>query len=228
MLLGKAATEKLARSHLAIFGLGGVGSYALEGLVRAGVGAFDLFDHDTIAKSNLNRQLLATYPNIGAKKVDAAKERILQINPDCSVQTFPVFYLPENASEFDLSRYDYVIDAVDTVSAKLELVTRCQRLSVPLISCMGTGNKLDPTRLRVSDLAKTSVCPLARVMRRELARREIFHCKVVFSDEEPLSPLFSPDEGQNTRRATPGSVSFVPSVAGLIIAGEVIKDLTKK
>lgn len=229
MLLGKEALETLYGATVAVFGLGGVGSYCAEALVRAGVGTLVLFDHDTIDPTNLNRQLFATQGTIGMQKTDAAARRLLEINPDCNIIKHPVFYLPENADEYDFSFYSYIVDAVDTVSAKLEIIARATACAVPVISSMGTGNKLDPTRFRVADITKTSVCPLARVMRRELKKRGISHCKVVYSDEEPLTPKESSPPPENAaRRAVPGSISFVPPAAGLILAGEVIKDLVKE
>lgn len=225
MLIGNDAVEALARARVAVFGVGGVGGYAVEALARAGVGTLDLVDSDTVALSNLNRQIIATTDTLGMRKVDAAKERVLSIAPGCTVHTHPVFYLPETAGEFDFSAYDYVIDAVDTVSAKLSLVAEAKRCGTPIISAMGAGNKLDPTAFRVADIAATAVCPLARVMRVELRKRGIRHLKVVYSEEIPKKPRM---EGDPTKkRATPGSISFVPSVVGLIIAGEVVKDLTR-
>ena len=230
MLLGKPALERLASSRVAVFGLGGVGGYALEALVRSGVGQLDLFDGDVVSASNLNRQLLATVDAIGRPKTEVAKERVNAINPDCVVTTHRAFLMPDDVAALDLSVYNYVVDAIDTVSTKLALAVRCHEQGVPLISCMGTGNKLDAGALEVADIAKTSVCPLARVMRRELKARGIDHLKVVFSKEQPLSPIVSEDaETKGTSgRIAPGSVSFVPSVAGLLMAGEVVRDLIKE
>lgn len=222
MIIGEKALEKLASCRVALFGVGGVGGYALEALARCGVGAFDLVDNDTVNITNINRQIIALHSTIGQYKVDAAKERILSINPAAKVNTYRTFYLPENSAEFDFSNYDYVIDCVDTVTAKLEIVQNAKRANIPVISSMGTGNKLDPTCFEVADIYKTSVCPLAKVMRRELKKRNIDSLKVVYSKEEPIKPTI---EGGKSSARTPGSVSFVPSVAGLIIAGEVIKDL---
>ena len=225
MLFGDEAMEKLARSRVAVFGLGGVGGYALEALARSGIGALDLIDSDTVALSNLNRQILATADTVGMNKTDAAEARVKSINPDCAVRKSTVFFLPENAGEFDFSAYDYVLDAIDTVSGKLAIILAARAAGVPVISAMGTGNKLDPSKLRVSDIYETSVCPLARVMRRELKKRGIDRVKVVYSTEPALSP--APADEETHRRATPGSTAFVPAVAGLILAGEVIKDIIK-
>ncbi len=217
-LLGESGITKLNNSRVAVFGIGGVGSFTVEALARAGVGAIDLIDNDTYSLSNINRQLYATHESLGQPKVEAAKERILSINPECRVQCFKMFYLPENADSFDLSCYDYVIDAVDTVAAKVELIIKAKAAGVPIISCMGAGNKLKPQMFEVADIYETSVCPLAKVMRARLKKEGITELKVVYSKEEPIKP-----DGEDAR--VPGSVSFVPSVAGLIIAGEVIKDL---
>lgn len=229
MVLGEKAVERLQNAHVAVFGIGGVGSYICEGLARAGVGALDLFDSDAVSLSNINRQLVALHSTVGRPKTEVMRDRILDINPDCRVTVHNVFYLPENADSFPLDTYDYVADAIDTVSAKLELAVRAKRANVPLISSMGTGNKLDPTRFCVTDISKTEGCPLARVMRRELKARGITHLKVVYSTELPVTrPADAPTEAtEHSRRAVPGSLSFVPSVAGLILAGEIIKDLTK-
>lgn len=226
MLLGDAAMDRLSKARVAVFGVGGVGGHAVEALVRSGVGALDLIDSDRVAISNLNRQIVATRDTLGMLKVDAAKARILSINPDCRVTTWPIFYLPETADRFDFTRYDYVVDAIDTVAGKLQLIEAAKAAGVPVISSMGAGNKLDPTAFRVADIASTSVCPLARVMRRELRKRGIDHVKVVYSTEPALSP--APTDEDTPRRSTPGSVAFVPAVAGLILAGEVIKDLIKE
>lgn len=225
LLLGEAGVEKLKKARVAVFGIGGVGGYAVEALARSGVGHLTLFDKDRISISNLNRQIIALHSTLDKLKVEAMKERIYDINPEIEVETHACFYLPENAEEYDLSQYDYILDAVDTVTAKLELAVRAERAGVPLISSMGAGNKLDPTGFRVTDIYKTSVCPLAKVMRKELKARGIRHLKVVYSEELPVRPKENlTAEG---RRALPGSVAFVPSVAGLIMAGEVIKDLTE-
>lgn len=223
LLLGDEAIQTLQRSHVAIFGVGGVGGAAVEALARGGVGAFSLFDNDTVSLSNLNRQLIATHDTVGQSKVEVCKARIVSINPNADVTTYPVFYLPENADEFDLSQYDYIIDAIDTVSAKIELVLRAQQAGVPIISAMGAGNKLDPTKFVVTDLYKTETCPLARVMRRELRARGVKRLKVVYSTETARKPLLDASDG--VRRAVPGSVSFVPPVAGMILAGEVMREL---
>lgn len=219
--------EKLAASRVAVFGLGGVGSYAVEALVRSGIGAIDLIDHDTVCETNINRQLYATEKTIGRQKVDVAAERIKEIDPHIKVRTYPIFYLPETADRFDFSAYDYVVDAIDTLTGKLALAARAAEAGVPIISSMGAGNKLDTTAFEVADIFETSVCPLARAMRRELRRLGITKLKVVYSKEPPLTPEeTTPEPDPAQRRPTPGSVSFVPSVAGLIVAGEVIRDLT--
>lgn len=229
MLLGEEALERLSRARVALFGLGGVGGYALEALVRGGVGRLDLVDSDTVSVTNLNRQLLATHRTLGMKKVDAARDRALDINPQAEIRCFPVFFGPETASGFDFREYDYVIDAVDTVSAKLLLVEKASAAGTPIISCMGTGNKLDPSRFRVEDLSKTSMCPLARVMRKELGKRGIRHLKVVYSQEEAMTPQgWEEAAAAAGKRQIPGSVSFVPGAAGLLLAGAVIRDLTEK
>lgn len=230
LLLGESGVKKLQNSRVAVFGLGGVGSFVVEGLARCGVGGLVLVDSDTVSRSNLNRQLIATHQTLGRPKVEAARERILSINPNAQVETHQIFYLPGEGYGL-INGCDYVVDAIDTVSAKLALIEEARACSIPILSCMGTGNKLDPTRLQIADLAKTSVCPLCRVMRRELRRRGIEHLKVLYSTEEPVTSRMadteSPDGHETpTGRHTPGSVSFVPSVAGLIIAGEVVKALT--
>lgn len=228
MLLGEDAIERLKKARVAVFGIGGVGGYVTEALVRAGVGSLDLIDNDVVCESNLNRQIIATQSTIGQAKVDVMAERIRDINPQCQVNTYRCFYLPETAEEFDFSKYSYVVDAIDTVTGKIQLVMQAKEAGVPIISCMGTGNKLEPTRLEIADIYKTSVCPLAKVMRRELKARGVESLKVLYSREEAKKPLITYEsEGQEARRATPGSVSFVPSVAGLIIASEVIKDLIR-
>ncbi len=240
LLFGKTAMERLAESRVAVFGIGGVGGYVCEALARSGVGSFDLIDNDKVCLSNINRQIIATGRTVGEYKTDVMKERILDINPEAEVNTYKCFFLPENASDYPFEEYDYVIDAVDTVTAKIELVMQCERLGVPVISSMGAGNKLDPTRFRVADIYSTNIDPLARVMRRELKKRGIRKLKVVYSEEEPISPNAGNKTADNCadtgdqdagshgkrRRSTPGSTAFVPSVAGLIMAGEVIKDLT--
>lgn len=224
LLLGEKAVEQLKKSHVAVFGVGGVGGYAAEALARTGIGTFDLIDRDTVSVSNINRQIIATHNTVGKVKVEVMKERILEINPEAEVNIHQCFFLPENAEEFDFSRYSYVVDAVDTVTAKIELVMQAQKAGVPIISSMGAGNKLDPSKFEVTDIYKTSVCPLAKVMRKELKKRSVKHLKVVYSTEKALEPKadLSEEEG---RRAVPGSIAFVPSVAGLIAAGEVINDL---
>ena len=234
LLLGHDGIEKLRNARIALFGLGGVGGYAAEALARAGVGHMDLIDDDTISLTNLNRQILATHSSIGKYKVDVAADRIRDIDPSIEVRTFQTFYLPDTAALFDFSQYDYVLDAIDTVTGKLMLIAQAKEAGTPVISCMGTGNKLDATAFEVADITKTSGCALARIMRKECAKRGIKGVKVVYSKELPLEPLEDPDdplepqrEG-SSRRSTPGSTAFVPGVAGLIMAGEVIKDLTAK
>ena len=240
LLLGKPAMEHLAGCRVAVFGLGGVGGYVCEALARSGIGAFDLIDNDKVCPTNLNRQIIATVKTVGKYKTDVMKERILEINPEAEVNTYQCFFLPENASDFPFDEYDYVVDAVDTVTAKIELVAQCRTHGVPIISSMGAGNKLDPTMFRVADIYKTNMDPLAKVMRRELKKRGIKKLKVVYSEEKPIRPVSDmaiscrtncicpPDTKRHCtdRRDIPGSTAFVPSVAGLIIAGEVIKDLT--
>lgn len=224
LLVGKDCICQLNQKHVIVFGVGGVGGYVVEALVRSGIGHITIVDNDTVSLSNLNRQIIATQDTIGKKKVEVMKERILSIHPDCDVHTLEMFYLPENADDIDLTQYDYVVDAIDTITSKIELAMRCDQ-KVPLISSMGTGNKMNPAMLEVSDIYKTSVCPLAKVMRRELKKRGIQHLKVVYSKEEPLKPQVSNE--QTNKRVIPGSTSFVPSSAGLLIASEVIKDLLK-
>ena len=238
LLIGKESLEKLSESKVAIFGLGGVGSFVMEGLARAGVGNFVLIDDDKICLTNLNRQLLATRKTVGKFKVDIAKERILEINPQANVEIYQEFFMPETQGIIDES-LSYIVDAVDTVTAKIELVMRAQQLNIPIISSMGTGNKLDPTRFEIADIYKTSVCPLAKVMRKELRERGVKKLKVLYSKEEPIKPdetsesscktncICPPDTKRKctVRNQVPGSISFVPSVAGLIIAGEVVKDI---
>ena len=241
LLLGKEAMEKLFSSRVAIFGIGGVGGYVCEALVRSGVRAFDLIDDDKVCLTNLNRQIIATRKTIGKYKAEVMKERILEINPDADVRVHKCFYLPENADEFPFGEYDYIVDAVDTVTAKIELVMRAQEMDVPIISSMGAGNKLDGSQFKVSDIYKTKICPLAKVMRRELKKRGVKKLKVVYSEEYPTRPFEDMSISCRTncicppgakhkcteRRDIPGSVAFVPSVAGLIIAGEVVKDLCR-
>ena len=251
LLIGEEALQCLQNARVAVFGIGGVGGYVVEALARSGVGAFDLIDNDTVCESNINRQIIATHETIGQYKVDVMRDRILSINPDSKVNVYPCFFLPENAGEFDFSQYTYVVDAVDTVTAKLEIIMQARAAGVPVISCMGAGNKLDPTKFEVTDIYKTNVCPLAKVMRRELKKRGVEKLKVVYSTEEAIKPavrnadtnrdvsydseenkLEKQDSGNEkhtvygaSRRSTPGSIAFVPSVAGLIAAGEVLKDI---
>lgn len=224
LLLGKEAMNKLSSSRVAVFGIGGVGGYVCEALVRTGVGSFDLIDNDKVCLTNLNRQIIATRKTVGKYKTEVMKERILEINPDAEVKEHKCFFLPENADEFPFEEYDYIVDAVDTVTAKIELVMKAQEKHVPIISSMGAGNKLDGSQFRVSDIYKTNMCPLAKVMRRELKKRGVKKLKVVYSEEKPMRPL---KDKCMERREIPGSVAFVPSVAGLIIAGEVVKDLCR-
>lgn len=226
LLLGEEAVERFQNAHVAVFGLGGVGGYVVEALARAGIGSLDLIDRDDISLSNLNRQILATHATVGMPKVEAARRRVLDINPDCRVRTFPVFYLPETADSFDFTQYDYIVDAIDTVTAKLALVERAHAVQTPIICCMGTGNKLDASAFEVSDISKTSMCPLARVMRKELGKRGIRHLKVVYSKEEALKPTGWEEEAAAIgKRQIPGSVPFVPGAAGLILAGQVLKEI---
>lgn len=241
LLLGKVGMEKLAGARVAVFGIGGVGGYVCEALVRSGVGAFDLIDDDKVCLTNINRQIIATRKTVGKYKVDVMQERMQEINPDVKVQVHKCFFLPENAAEFPFSEYDYVVDAVDTVTAKLELIMKAKEAGVPIISSMGAGNKLDASQFKVADIYQTRVCPLAKVMRRELKKRGVEKLKVVYSEEMPTRPVedmaiscrtncICPPGAQHKcteRRDIPGSVAFVPSVAGLIIAGEVVKDLCK-
>ena len=242
LLLGKEAMDKLKNSRVAVFGIGGVGGYVCEALVRSGVGAFDLIDDDKVCLTNLNRQIIATRKTVGKYKVDVMKERMLEINPDVNVRIHKCFFLPENADEFPFDEYDYVVDAVDTVTAKIELVMKSQAMNVPIISSMGAGNKLDASAFKVADIYKTQMCPLAKVMRRELKKRHVKKLKVVYSEEKPTRPIedmaiscrnhcICPPGAEHKcteRRDIPGSVAFVPSVVGLIIAGEVVKDLCAK
>ena len=229
MLLGEEAVEKLQKARVAVFGIGGVGGYTLEALARAGIGQLDLIDSDTVSRSNINRQILATHSTVGMPKVEAGKARVLDINPDCVVRTWEIFYTPETADQFDFTQYDYIVDAIDTVTGKLQLIQRAHKCGTPIISCMGTGNKLDPAAFEVSDISKTTMCPLARIVRKELGKRGIKHLKVVYSQEEALSPTGWEEEAKMLgKRQIPGSVSFVPGAAGLILAGEVIKDIAAK
>ncbi len=227
MLLGSDAIQKLQNARVAVFGLGGVGGYVVEALARSGVGSLDLIDSDRVSVSNLNRQILATHSTVGMLKVDAARARVLDINPDCQVKTWPVFYTPETEDAFDFTQYDYIVDAIDTVTGKLALVERARAVGTPIICCMGTGNKLDASAFRVADISKTTMCPLARVMRKELMKRGIRHLKVVYSQEEALAPTGWEEEAAALgKRQIPGSVAFVPGAAGLLLAGEVVRDLT--
>ena len=221
LLLGEKAVETLAKKRVAVFGVGGVGGFVCEGIVRAGIGAVDIIDKDTVALSNLNRQLIALHSTIGMNKVDVLEERLKDINNNLIIKKYKCFFLPETSDSFDFKQYNYVVDAIDTVTGKIELILKANEAGVPIISAMGAGNKLDPTAFQVSDIYKTSVCPLARVMRRELKKRGVERLKVVYSKEEPIKPQFNEDD-----EVVPGSVSFVPSVMGLIIAGEIVKDLT--
>lgn len=228
LLLGDEGMKKLKNSRVAVFGIGGVGGHLAEALVRSGVGAIDLIDDDTVSVSNINRQAVASLSTVGMAKVEAAKERFLDLNAECKIHTHQEFFTPETADEFDFSQYDYVADAIDTVTGKIELVMKCDEAGTPIISSMGAGNKLDPTKFEVTDIYKTETCPLARVMRRELKKRGIKKLKVVYSKEPAITPLLSNEESStHQKRQTPGSVAFVPSVAGLIMAGEIIKDLIK-
>lgn len=240
LIFGADGIERLHQARVAVFGIGGVGGYTVEALARSGVGTLELIDDDRVCLTNINRQIFATRKTVGAYKVDVAQARIGEINPDAIVHTYKTFYTPETAAQFDFTRYDYVVDAIDTVTGKLALVEQAQRAGVPIISCMGAGNKVDPTAFEVADISQTSVCPLARVMRRELRKRGIEHLKVVYSKEPPLTPIDDMTISCRThcicppgtarkctqRRQVPGSNAFVPSVAGIIIAGEVIKDLS--
>lgn len=225
--VGQEPLDRLGAARVAVFGIGGVGGHCVEALARSGVGAIDLIDNDTVSLTNLNRQLVALHSTVGRYKVDVMAQRIADINPDCKVTTYPTFYLPECADRFDLRQYDYVIDCIDTVTAKLELICRCQSLGVKIISSMGTANKLDPTKLVVTDISKTSMCHLARIMRKELRHRGIQHLKVVYSTELARAPLTDlPDAREETnKRSLPASNAFVPAAAGLILAGEVVREL---
>lgn len=241
LLLGKDAMEKLAASRVAVFGIGGVGGYTVEALARSGIGAIDIIDDDKVCLTNINRQIIATRKTIGKYKVDVAEERILDINPDAAVRKYKTFYMPDTADQFDFTEYDYIVDAIDTVTGKIELAVNAQKAGTPIISSMGAGNKLNAAGFEVADIYKTSVCPLAKVMRRELKKRNIKKLKVVYSKEPPMAPIESEEiscksncvcppgtaRNCNQRRQVPGSVAFVPSVVGLIIAGEVVNDLLK-
>ena len=229
MLLGEETIAKLQKARVAVFGIGGVGGYTVEALARAGIGRIDVIDNDTVSLSNINRQILATHSTVGMPKVEAAKKRILDINPNCQVVTHQVFYTPETEGQFDFTQYDYIVDAIDTVTGKLALVRNAHAVGTPIICCMGTGNKLDASAFQVADISKTSMCPLARIMRKELSKRGIRHLKVVYSHEEALTPTGWEEEAAALgKRQIPGSVSFVPGAAGLILAGEVIKDIAGK
>lgn len=235
LLIGREGLERLANARVAVFGIGGVGGYVVEGLARSGVGTLDLIDNDKVCVSNINRQIIATWDTVGQYKVDVARARVLSINPDAVINTYRVFYMPDTAKQFDFGCYDYVVDAIDTVTGKLELIMRAKAAGIPVISSMGAGNKLDASAFRVADIYDTKVCPLAKVMRRELKKRGIERLKVVYSEEPPITPYSAEQDmgeealrSQDTeerRRQTPGSIAFVPSVAGLIIAGEVVKDI---
>ena len=228
LLLGADGMEKLKRARVAVFGIGGVGGYAVEALARAGIGARDLSDNDVISLTNINRQIIALHSTVGLPKTDVMAARVKDINPECEVRTYQTFYGPDTAEQFDFAQYDYIIDAIDTVTGKLALAVNAQKANTPIISSMGTGNKLDPTAFTVTDIYKTSFCPLARIMRKELRKRGIERLKVVYSEEEALTPEGVTEELPQGRRSIPGSVSFVPSAAGLILAGEVIKDIVKR
>jgi tRNA A37 threonylcarbamoyladenosine dehydratase len=223
LLLGETALKRLSQARVAIFGVGGVGGYVCEALVRSGIGAFDLTDNDTVSLTNLNRQIIALHSTIGKSKVEVMKDRMLDINPQADIRIHSCFFLPENAAAFPFEEYDYIVDAVDTVTAKIELILQAKSHNVPIISCMGTGNKLDPSQLRVADIYETKVCPLAKVMRHELRKRGVPALKVVYSEEIPLTPAASQEE--TSKRSVPGSTAFVPPSAGLLIASEVVKDL---
>ena len=226
LLIGHDGVDKLKNSHVAVFGIGGVGGYVVEALVRSGVGSIDLIDNDKISLTNLNRQIIATHKTIGMNKVDAAEMRIFEINPEVKVTKYSMFFTPETAGEIDFSKYDYVVDAIDTVVGKLEIIERAKKANVPVISSMGAGNKMHPEMFEIADISKTSVCPLAKVIRQELKKRKIKKVKVIYSKEIPIKPAKS-EEQENSKRQIPGSNAFVPSAAGLITAGEVIRDLLK-
>lgn len=226
LLIGKEGLKKLSESRVAVFGVGGVGGHVVEALIRSGIGAIDLIDNDKFTITNLNRQIYATLSSVGKYKVDVAEERILDINPNCKVTKYKTFFTPETSSEFKFNEYNYIVDAIDTVVGKIELVVKANEYKVPIISSMGAGNKMHPEKFEIADIYKTSVCPLAKVMRQELKKRRIKKLKVVYSKENPLKPNESPEQSESKRRI-PGSNAFVPAVAGLIIAGEVINDLIK-
>lgn len=235
LLIGNEPLERLNQARIAVFGVGGVGGYAVEALARSGIGTLHLYDDDTVSESNLNRQIVALHSTLGQPKAEVMAYRIRDINPDCQVKPFQMFYLPQNADEVNLKQYDYIIDCIDTVSAKLELVARCTALQVKIISAMGTGNKFDPSALVITDIAKTQGCPLARIMRKELRKRDIHHLKVVYSTELPTTPLSPPESeipnysgtrpGSAARRDTPGSMPFVPAAAGLLLASAVVQEI---
>ena len=228
LLIGREGVEKLGRARVALFGVGGVGGYVAEALARSGVGAIDLYDPDTVSLTNLNRQIVALHSTLGLPKAEVMARRLRDINPAVAVTAHPLFYLPENAEQVDLSSYDYIADAIDTVTGKIQLVLQAREAGTPIISAMGTGNKLDPAALRVADISETRVCPLARVMRKELRRRGVEHLKVVYSEEKPLIPLENPAElAGSARRSIPGSTAFVPGAAGLLLASAVVRDLTE-
>ena len=232
LLIGKSAREKLKRSKVCVFGLGGVGGFAVEALARSGIGSLDIVDNDTISITNINRQIFALHDSIGMRKTEAAKRRILSINPECSVTAYDIFYMPDTADMLDFSKYDYIIDAIDTVTGKIEIIVRADKIGTQVISSMGTGNKLNPSSFEVSDIYKTSVCPLAKVMRSELKKRRIKKLKVVYSKEYPVkidieNDIYKNELAKSGKRQIPGSISFVPPAAGLLLAGEVIKDLIK-
>lgn len=228
LLLGEEALQRLQNARVAVFGIGGVGGYTAEALARSGIGALDLIDSDTVSITNINRQLFATHSTVGQYKVDVAKDRLLDINPALRITTYKVFYTPETADQFDFCQYDYIVDAIDTVTGKLCLAERAFATNVPIISCMGAGNKICGTAFQVTDISKTTICPLARVMRKELKKRGISHMKVVFSTEEALTPVGAEEEAAALgKRQIPGSTSYIPGIAGLLLAGEVIQDLAK-
>ena len=228
LLLGEEALQRLQNARVAVFGIGGVGGYTAEALARSGIGALDLIDSDTVSITNINRQLFATHSTVGQYKVDVAKDRLLDINPALRITTYKVFYTPETADQFDFSQYDYIVDAIDTVTGKLCLAERAFAANVPIISCMGAGNKICGTAFQVTDISKTTICPLARVMRKELKKRGISHMKVVFSTEEALTPVGAEEEAAALgKRQIPGSTSYIPGIAGLLLAGEVIQDFAK-
>lgn len=228
MLLGSEAMDRLARAHVAVFGVGGVGGATVEALARAGIGQLTLIDNDTVSLSNINRQLIATHDTLGMAKVEAARARVLSINPDCRVNALPLFYRADELDAVDLQSFDYIVDAIDTVSAKIALIVRAKELGVQIISSMGTGNKLDPTRFELADISKTSVCPLARVMRKELRARGVASLQVLYSKEDPITPHPDGEAPPSGKRQVPGSVSFVPPVAGFVLAGAVIRAISER